>query len=40
MMLKGTVDLIKGSITLEGELAGLTLSENLRRRIPREAGRR
>ena len=37
MRLKGTVDLIKGSITLEGELSGLTLSETLRRRVPREA---
>ena len=37
MTLKGTVDVIKGSITLEGELAGLNLSENLRRRVPREA---
>ena len=35
--LKGTVDLIKGSITLEGELSGLNLSENLRRRVPLEA---
>jgi AsmA-like C-terminal region len=37
MRLKGTVNLMTGSITLEGELAGLTLSENLRRRVPREA---
>jgi AsmA-like C-terminal region len=35
--LKGTIDLIKGSITLEGALSGLTLSETLRRRVPREA---
>ena len=37
MRLNGTVDLIKGIITLEGDLSGLTLSETLRRRIPREA---
>ncbi len=37
MRLKGTIDLMKGSITLEGELSGLTLSETLRRRVPREA---
>ena len=37
MRLKGTIDLIKGSITLEGELSGLNLSENFRRRVPREA---
>ncbi len=37
MRLKGTVDLIKGIITLEGELSGLNLSENLRRRVPLEA---
>jgi len=37
LMLKGTIDLDTGSIALEGELAGLTLSETLRRRIPREA---
>jgi hypothetical protein len=37
MRLKGTIDLIKGSITLEGELSGLTLSETLRRRVPLEA---
>ena len=37
LQLKGTVNLITGAITLEGELAGLTLSETLRRRIPREA---
>ncbi len=37
MRLSGTVDLIKGIITLEGDLSGLTLSETLRRRIPREA---
>jgi AsmA-like C-terminal region len=35
--LNGTVNLITGSITLEGELSGLNLSENLRRRVPREA---
>ena len=37
LRLKGTIDLITGSITLEGELSGLTLSETLRRRVPREA---
>ena len=37
MRLKGTVDLAKGNLTLEGELSGLTLSETLRRRIPLEA---
>jgi AsmA-like C-terminal region len=37
LRLNGTVDLIKGSITLAGELAGLNLSENMRRRVPREA---
>ena len=37
MQLKGTIDLIKGNISLEGELSGLTLSEMLRRRVPREA---
>ena len=40
LRLKGTVDLITGSITLEGELTGLTLSETLRRRVPRGYGRR
>ena len=37
LTLNGTVDLIKGSIMLAGELSGLNLSENLRRRVPREA---
>ena len=37
LRLKGTVDLLKGIVTLEGELPGLTLSETLRRRIPVEA---
>jgi hypothetical protein len=37
LRLKGTVNLITGSITLEGELTGLTLSETLRRRVPFEA---
>ena len=37
LRLTGTVDLVKGSVTLEGELSGLNLSENLRRRVPREA---
>ena len=36
ILLKGTVNLTTGAITLEGELAGLTLSETLRRRLPRE----
>ena len=27
MRLKGTVNLVKGTVTLEGDLAGLTLSE-------------
>jgi AsmA-like C-terminal region len=37
MKLKGTINLITGTITLEGDLTGLTLSETLRRRIPLEA---
>ena len=37
MRLKGTIDLLTGEITLEGDLTGLTLSETLRRRIPFEA---
>jgi hypothetical protein len=37
LRLNGTIDVIKGSITLAGELAGLNLSENMRRRVPREA---
>jgi hypothetical protein len=37
MMLKGSIDLATGSLALQGELVGLTLSETLRRRIPREA---
>jgi hypothetical protein len=36
LTLKGTVDMITGSVTLDGQLSGLTLSEPLRRRIPRE----
>jgi hypothetical protein len=36
MRLKGTVNLVTGSITLEGDLSGLTLTETLRRRIPLE----
>jgi hypothetical protein len=35
--LKGTIDVDTGRLTLDGELDGLTISENLRRRIPREA---
>jgi hypothetical protein len=34
LSLRGTVDLNTGGITLGGDLAGLTLSETLRRRIP------
>jgi AsmA-like C-terminal region len=37
MRLSGTVDLINGIVTLKGDLSGLTLSETLRRRVPREA---
>jgi hypothetical protein len=36
LSLKGTVDMVSGSVSLEGQLTGLTLSEMLRRRIPRE----
>ncbi|HKI21622.1 MAG TPA: hypothetical protein VKA15_27265, partial [Isosphaeraceae bacterium] len=36
LTLNGTVDMITGSVTLDGELSGLTLSETLRRRVPRE----
>ena len=36
LILSGTVDMITGSVTLEGKLSGLTLSETMRRRIPRE----
>jgi hypothetical protein len=34
LSLRGTVDLNTGRINLDGELAGLTVSETLRRRIP------
>ena len=38
LRIKGTADLLTGMVTLEeSELTALTLSENLRRRIPREA---
>ena len=37
LTLTGTVDLITGRIALEGGLSALTLSETLRRRVPREA---
>ena len=37
MRLQGTINLVTGVTTLEGELTGLTLSETLRRRIPLEA---
>ncbi|MFI5459550.1 MAG: AsmA-like C-terminal region-containing protein [Isosphaerales bacterium] len=36
LTLNGTVDMITGRVTLDGKLFGLTLSETLRRRIPRE----
>jgi hypothetical protein len=36
--LEGSIDLTTGDVTLGGELAGLTLSENLRRRLPPEVG--
>jgi hypothetical protein len=36
LTLNGTIDLSTGVTTLDGELAGLTLSDALRRRIPRE----
>ncbi len=36
LTIKGMIDMITGSVTLEGQLSGLTLSETLRRRIPRE----
>jgi hypothetical protein len=35
--LTGTINLVSGIVTLEGDLAGLTLTETLRRRIPLEA---
>jgi hypothetical protein len=37
LLLEGTVNLVTGAITLKGDLARMTLSETLRRRIPREA---
>jgi len=36
LTLKGMIDMITGSVTLDGQLSGLTLSNTLRRRIPRE----
>ncbi len=36
LTLRGTIDLSTGITTLDGTLDGLTLSESLRRRIPRE----
>jgi hypothetical protein len=35
--LEGLIDPVSGTLTMEGELVGLTLSENLRRRLPPEA---
>jgi AsmA-like C-terminal region len=37
LLLRGTIDVNTGRITLSGDLTGLTLSETLRRRIPAEA---
>jgi len=39
LTLSGTIDLRTGITTLDGKLDGLTLSESLRRRIPRELRR-
>ena len=38
MTLEGSIDPRTGDTILHGELAGLTLSENLRRRLPRKLG--
>jgi hypothetical protein len=37
LQLSGTVDLGTGQVNLEGDLRGLTISEALRQRVPREA---